>query len=470
MKKIIFFELNEVPFRVMDEFCDRNPDSTFAKIRPQCHEYKTYAKDTGTLEPWVTWPSVHRGVSNQSHQIHDYNQPLDDVDHHYPPVWKILKQKGIKTGVFASLHSSPLPSNFADYDFYVPDPFASESVCHPPAISDFQAFNLAMSRISGKNVSSKLLLGPASKVFLGAGKLGLRPATFVDVGRQITHEFLNPKVVGRRRIYQSVLAFDVFMKLLRRQKPEFATFFSNHVASAMHRYWAATFPSDYEENTVDPQWQESYKNEINFAMQKFDRFLSRLLRFVDRNQDYQIVILGSMGQQATETPNYASSIVKIVDTAALLNQMGLEDGEWQVKAAMVPQVNLVIAESKKEHFRIALNSFSIDGQTLSYREDEGGFFSLDFMFPDVQVSHAKLLDQTIAFQDLGLDNETLQDGVRASGWHTPEGAMLIYNPQAKAIRKNQKTSTLSICPTILENYGIPVPDYMSSERVEVLSA
>ena len=69
-----------------------------------------------------------------------------------------------------------------------------------------------------------------------------------------------------------VLAFDVFMKQLKSSKPQFATFFTNHVASSMHRYWAATYPGDYENFNIEKEWVETYKNEINFTMDIFDRF------------------------------------------------------------------------------------------------------------------------------------------------------------------------------------------------------
>jgi hypothetical protein len=470
MKKTIFFELNEVPFRVMDEFCNRRPQSTLAKVRPHCHEYKTYAKDTNTLEPWITWPSVHRGVANQQHQIHDYNQPLDEVDQNYPPIWKILHNHGVKTGVFASLHSYPLPENFSGYEFYIPDPFAEKSDCHPAVISDFQKFNLMMSRISGKNVSSKILLEPAANLLLKAGQLGLKLSTFLEIGKQVAHERINPKVVVRRRTYQSVLAFDVFMMLVERQQPEFTTFFTNHVASAMHRYWAATFPEDYPADTLDLSWQQAYSNEIDFAMQKFDVFLQRLIHFVDQNHNYQIIILGSMGQQATKLPHYTKSVVKISDLSKFMQAIGLEKEDWQVKPAMVPQVNLVIADDKVILFRNALESFSIDGQAIQYREATSGFFSLDFSFPDVQSNQVTFLDHTYDFSKVGLENEQLQDGVRVSGWHTPEGAMLIYDPQTQHGNKNKKVSTLAICPSLLENYGVPIPDYMTNERIDEVAA
>ena len=37
------------------------------------------------------------------------------------------------------------------------------------------------------------------------------------------------------------ILFDAFMSSLIREKPDFCTFFTNHVASSMHRFWEASF-------------------------------------------------------------------------------------------------------------------------------------------------------------------------------------------------------------------------------------
>ena len=69
MVKTILFELNEVPWKVMDWFCEQNPRSAFAQVRAEGRGYETIAEDSGELHPWVTWPSLHRGVNNDRHGI-----------------------------------------------------------------------------------------------------------------------------------------------------------------------------------------------------------------------------------------------------------------------------------------------------------------------------------------------------------------------------------------------------------------
>ena len=138
MRKFIFFELNEVPYTVIDHFCQKYPSSTLAKVLPKCAQIETVAEDEGELSPWKTWPTVHRGVTNSQHKIHDFGENLTSVDEKYPPIWKILADAGKQPGVFSSMHTFPLPTNYQDYSFFIPDPFAGDSNSHPKKLEPFQ--------------------------------------------------------------------------------------------------------------------------------------------------------------------------------------------------------------------------------------------------------------------------------------------------------------------------------------------
>lgn len=95
-KKLVIFEVNEIPFRVFDHFIQRHPRSTLAALFQQSDIFETYANDLGHLSPWVTWPSLHRGVNDTEHGIFDYGQDLKAVDKDFPPIWAMLARAGAK--------------------------------------------------------------------------------------------------------------------------------------------------------------------------------------------------------------------------------------------------------------------------------------------------------------------------------------------------------------------------------------
>jgi hypothetical protein len=464
-KKIILFELNEVPLRVIDQFCRWSPRSALARRIDSCHQYETFTEDVGHLSPWTTWPTLHRGVVNSRHTIANFGQDLHSVNQEFPPLWELLAREGVQTGVCGSLHSYPMPADLNHYAFYLPDTFAAGSECFPGRLAAFQDLNLRMSRESALNVSKKIPWQAALSMLAAAPGLGLRPATLVEVGVQLIGERLAAWRKIRRRTYQAVLAFDVFMKQLSKTTPDFVSFFTNHVASSLHRYWAATFPTDYDQFGFDRDWVRTFSHEIQFTMQKFDDMFARLVRFVDDHPQYNLWIATSMGQAATTALPIETTLL-VSDVPRFMAALGIDASRWLRSPAMVPQLNVrILGDDSAATFRSALGGLLIDGHPVRYRETEGNFFSIDLghpnlhLRPPVAVCHGR----SVAFAQLGLETTRLDDKSAATAYHIPQGSLLVYDPlNRKAKAGRPQISTLEIAPTLLQNYAVPIPSYMRS--------
>jgi hypothetical protein len=470
-RKIILFELNEVPFKVLNHFCSHHPQSALARVFPQCYQHETYTEDVGHLSPWITWASLHRGVNNEKHFINDFGQDITEINQSYPPVWELLTRQGIKVGVFASLHTYPLPKDIKNYAFYLPDTFAFGPECFPKQLEQFQDFNLEMSRVSPRNVSSKIPWASALRFLSSLPSLGFKASTALDISNHLINERIDKWKVTRRRTYQSVLAFDIFMDQMEKTKPEFATFFTNHVASSMHRYWAAAFPEDYDDFQIDSTWVQTYGSEIDFAMQKADRFFARLLTFVEKNKDYVILLTSSMGQAATEAKNVETQLY-VSDLNKLMLKMGLQPDQWQYRPSMLPQINLIVEQDHVTRFRACLKTLKIQGENVNFRESDSSFFSIDFGQENLydQPQTALLEGQESTFADLGLENVEIQDRSGATAYHIPKGCLLIYDPLSQNIKPaKSQISTLNIAPAILNNFALNVPEYMSPHNSQLLS-
>ena len=144
--------------------------------------------------------------------------------------------------MFGSLHSCTERNDLKSYSFFLPDFFASESYAHPARLLPLQDFNLRMTRESARNVSSGVAMKEAAKFLLSAPKLGVGLDTVRRVAQQLRIERSDKQKKNRRRNIQCSLLSDVFVAEVSRTLPDFATFYTNHVAAAMHRYWAASFP------------------------------------------------------------------------------------------------------------------------------------------------------------------------------------------------------------------------------------
>lgn len=466
-RKLILFELNEVPWKVMDDFCKKFPDSFLAKNIAKCYKYETVTPDAGELSPWITWPTFHRGVDNNSHHISDFNQDMTEANQKYPSVWEILHKNGIKTGVCGSMHSSPPPADYRKYDFFIPDPFATSKDAHPKYIESFQDFNLQMSRESSRNVSSGLNLKAGTQVILNAPRLGLKMGTFMQLGKQVLKERSQPWIKTRRRSYQMILAFDVFMKQMKNTKPQFATFFTNHVASSMHRYWAAAYPGDYKTFNIEKKWVETYKNEIYFTMNMFSSFFEQVVKFVNQNPEYKLIVASSMGQASTEAEQLDSQVY-VDKPESFLSTMGLTTADWTSLPSMFPQFNIKVNADKAETLKNSLSKIKIGGELIEFRPGDNGFFAIDFGQKNQKEEKVIFDGVEMKFSELGLHNLVIEDKAGATAYHIPEGTLLIYDPQnpAKGNGAVKKVSSTAITPNILANFNIPIPAYMKLEKLE----
>ena len=459
-RNVVLYELNEVPFRIIEEYCRWRPDSHFARLLPRCERHATQAPDK-PLSPWITWPTVHRGVGNDQHGIRNFGQDLREVDERFPPVWRILAKHGVKVGVLGSLHTYPPPPDRANYLFYVPDTFAPGSECLPADLDAFQDFNLTMARASARNVSRGVPWKAAARFLAAGARLGLRLTTCVQLFLQLVDERIHPERKGRRRTFQSLLAFDVFMQRLRATRPAFATYFTNHVASAMHRFWAAAFPGDYASFEYGPEWVAKYKSEIRYAMDHADGFLGRLAEFADANPEYVIWIATSMGQAARSAkPTYSQ--LCLTEPRRFMRAMGLGDASWQVMPAMVPQFNVKLAGADIAAFRAALQGLRVQGEAVKFREGSDGLFSVDFGQRNLPATaHLERDGVPLALDAAGFTNLGIEDESDSSAYHVPEGCFIVYDPRNLAPKPaGAPLSTLDLAPLLLRNYGVPLPDYM----------
>lgn len=466
MRKIILFELNEVPFRVIDHFAQHHANSSLAQILDKGEQHVTLSKDEGHLHPWSTWPTVHRGVTNEHHKIKDIGENLSELNIKYPSIWDILIKEGVSSGIFSSLHTYPLPKHVEKFKFFVPDPFAAGFETQPKSIEPFQAFNLMMSRASARNVSRKINIKTGLLLVTTMIKIGVKFKSFKDLFKQLIDERRAPWKTTRRRTYQSVLAFDIFYKLLRKKKPDFTTFFSNHAASTMHRYWAATFPEDYDTIELGDDWIKKYSGEIDFAMKKLDHFLSRLLKFVDNNPEYKLLITSSMGQKATQAKSLETELV-VKDLKKLITTLGLNTADWEPMPAMHPQYNLKVSNEKTIGvLSDILSGLKINGELVKFRTKDDGFFSIDFGHVNLKKGSLQFNGDERTFEDFGLENEKIQEEASGTAYHIPEGSLIIYDPQKEFhVDRNEGVDTRRIAPSILQNYGIEIPEYMSKEVI-----
>lgn len=481
MSKVILLELNEVPFRVMDAYCARNPSSVLADLLTRSDQFETVTPDELALDPWISWPTLHRGVPDSKHRILHLGQPLNDVDQTYPPVWQILKNAGVSVGVFGSLHTSAIPADATEYAFYIPDYFDSDVFAHPSSLQSFQTLNLKMTRDSARNVARKVPVKEALNFVVKAPSLGVKLRTAAQVARHLVLEVARPAVRIRRRNLQPLLSIDLFVRQLEKSQPQFATFYTNHVAAAMHRYWGAAFPRDYEAGVLDAEWTAKYGGEVFAAMDILDTMLGTLRKFVTAHPEYTLVIASSMGQAAIEA-EHTYEFLTVADLPAFMGAMGLGSSDWELRPAMVPCQCVVVSPEKREAFIAALHELSIDGAhmvesispvaPMSYDESAEGFFQVFIQFDHYEGDGTvEFRGKTHRLAELGLGNMAHEDGVNCTAQHVPTGSAIVFNTKSVGVKPSERRSVPStaIAPLLLACFGVSAPEYMEAPSDDVLS-
>lgn len=431
VQKLVVFELNEVPFKVFDRFVSMRPNSQMARLFCRSDVFETFSEDEGHLSPWVTWPTVHRGVTNQKHGILDFGQNLTEVDAEYPPIWELLARAGVRPGVFGPLHSYPLPRDISRYDFFVPDTFAAGPECFPKKLSEFQAFNLAMVDSSGRNVARNLMLSKAMPFLMAAPGLGLRGRTVASLGTQLLRERIRPELVCRRRTSQVEIAFDFYLKQLRSRMPDVSFFFTNHVASSLHRYWPGTFPQDYPKALWAEGYERTYADEIDFTMSVADRMIGELARFVERTPGHRLLVMTSMGQQAVPNAEQTRTQLLCIDLKKLMSALGVAPGLWERRRAMAPQYVVTFAPDSRKDLISNLCALSINGTPVHF-SDHGDSVMIEFgqvnLDDNIRLeSHG----EPRPLQEFGLRNVEIQDKSASFAYHIPQGVLLSYDPQKR---------------------------------------
>jgi hypothetical protein len=456
--KLLCYELNEVPWRVIDFYISHKPHSFLAHNINQFKQITTFTRDSGELHPWSTWPTIHRGVTNDKHKIHFINQDLSIADD-YPPIWDILAQSGISVGIVGLLQSHP-PQSHPNIKFHIPDTFAANAQTIPTKYEAFQKINLMM---TGENKATQSKIRLRDSIYIAnLLKSGVSLKSCFLIAQQLLNEVTNPNSKSLRPMIQAYLAFDVLKDCLKHHNPSFVSFFTNHVAGIMHRYWKYSFPEDFDELGQDDNFSKFHSQSILKAMDIADEQIHWLYQFCQRN-DYELLILSSMGQEAVNRGDYIPEL-KLVHLSALLKLIDFKP-KVIVNLAMHPDIAFEFESG--EDLTIFLSSVNQltdrDGNpVLKLRYSPIG----ETLNLSICSSKSLVEDQCLYFKnskvslsDAGFETFSRDQG---TGYHQPEGIVLWHGRHAPDLPRRMVIDSCQVLPTILELYNFPREQYMMS--------
>lgn len=437
--KLIIYELNELPRKLLNYYVKEKPYSNLSKLKNIGCDLNTYTTDKGELHPWSTWPTFYRGVDNSVHKINFLNQDRN-FDRSYPPVWEILLEKNISIGIFGSLQSYP-PLINKNVKFYLPDTFAPNYDAYPKDLETFQRFNLKIvSNNSGEIRSIRLL---EIKYFIDClfkGIIGIKLISKIII--QLFQEKFNKRYIKRRSLIQPLLTFDLYYKNLKKYKPDFSTFFTNHLAGMMHYYWLDVFPNDFK----NPYRKKSLfnKNSVIRALDLADKQIGLLMKFAEENS-YQLWVASSMGQEAIEREKKQKLFLR--DFNKILKILNLDPIKYKQLPSMYPDIN--IESNSEKNIEILIKKFLEikfpNKKSIFEIRYKKNLNQINFIFntSDKKEDFLFIKDKKVLTSSFGLEFGYDDQG---TGYHSPKGILLAHGGNCKNIFgkiKNLDTKNIS---------------------------
>jgi arylsulfatase A-like enzyme len=294
-------------------------------------------------------------------------------------------------------------------------------------------------------------------------RLGLRLRTCAQVAWQLVRERFDRNAYWRRVVLQPLVNFDFFERLYRRQRPDFATWHSNHAAHYMHHYWRAWNDQGFV-TRGPPDERTRYGEVVPLGYQVCDQLLGRFLQLIDENT--VLVVCSSMGQQPYVNAAYRDGkvIVRFRDVQEFVRLLG-DSGITEVVPTMVPQVNLRVPDASLRAAlvtRLGEITRTVGGaqERAMVVEETGEILTVTPLGLAQRATgvtyHVPGIAREFALDELfAMDAPTVKQGM-----HHPAGLFIAYGPGIAAGRELGACTNLDIAPTLLTLLGVPVPAVM----------
>jgi len=469
---VIIYELNEVPWEIVDLYVKKRPNSNLALLLKNSSCLTTVNEDTTPFQPWRTWPTFHKSMYTPEHNSFELGQ--DPTTFYGENIWDIAEANGLRIGLFGPMQSWPAyqPRNNG---FYVPDTFSRSHESFPESMERFQKFNLLMTKQNHFAPDAELDIKETFLTGLSLLKEGITLYSVYNICLSLMKERVNKKFKAGRSILQVLPSFDLYWKLHLKHQPHLSIFFTNHVAGMMHRYWGDGVPGYTESNY---KVEKIFSNLIAEAMDRFDHQLGRIMKFISKNPDTLLIVASSMGQGPVPY-QHIQEVYVVEDVRRLISKLNLEGAEEGL--AMYPSISLKFPEEKNAKAAMSviqsiINSnsepmfinFVLQGNTLS--------FIINFLINpselSTDISYSSLSTKeplaTGKIDEFGISIKTRPGGGNTA-YHIPEGIFIIYGAGTTPDPSRQEVSVLDAAPTILSFLDLPQPKSMKGKPIASLA-
>ncbi len=464
--RVILLEFNELTPRLMARFIAEGHLPNFQRLHDESLVFVTDAQEEQRkLEPWIQWVTVHTGLSAQQHGIHNLDESYKLTQ---PAVWDLLCEAGYHIWICGSMN---IKYRQPARGWILPDAWSSKVDPYPPDLQRYFRFVRAnvQEHTNDRVPLSKAVYADFLKFMLTHG---LSMDTVSAILSQIAKE-RSSNVRWKRATLLDKLQWDVFEWYQRKSRPDFSTFFLNSTAHFQHLYWRQLEPEKFRlpaghASGGAPEADREHVDAILFGYRQMDAIVAKALKLAAN--DTVVILSSALGQQpyllAEETGG--KRFHRPRDLSKFAAQVGLK-GVTAVTPVMSEQFHIEFDSPESARVGMErLRDASVEGKpafNIDYQPGAKGFLTGSAVFRPVPENTQLAMPKgdSLRFLEIFyLVNESLK-----SGMHHPHGIFWIRGLDRKHSVTPGTIPLRSVCPTILEMYGLPATAEMSGPPLQL---
>lgn len=263
--QLLLLELNEVNFEFIEKYAARGVLPHLARlIDRHGYQHTTSEERYEELEPWIQWVTAHTGRSFAEHRVFRLGEI---VAHDIPQIWELLEQEGLRVGAVSPMNAK---YRLRQPAFFVPDPWTRTQVSGRRVL---RGLYHALAQAVGDNAQGRLTPSSVCALLLGAAAYA-RPAMYPTYLQLALGSLGRP---WRRALFLDLLLSDVFIREVRRTRPQFASLFVNAAAHIQHHYMFSAAP--YTGPHRNPDWYIAHGlDPVREAYELYDRLVGDVQR------------------------------------------------------------------------------------------------------------------------------------------------------------------------------------------------
>jgi hypothetical protein len=407
----------------------------------------------------ILWTTIASGRGREIHGIDGFYNTSEHV--RVPRIWDILQNEGWSVGLYRWLVTWPPNENVNG--FLIPDILSRDSQAIPPEygiINDFRDLIKGQMIRGERKVPLRKIASYAWSIL----QLGVRGSTLLSLGKTaISHPLTlfndaSLRYILMRRTEMEVNC-DLFLQLLRRYQPEFASFYDNSIDMVGHRYWKN---KDLDQEPVSDKRSKDYSANVPVIYRWTDNVVGRVIDEISSR--CHIAVISDHGQKGINGDDEDSWVILgdnvlqalDLDDTIYVATLGLSSYLFPVKRGKSDSLyNLVSRELER------LRILEGDLPFLTVRIDPKS------KVPFLDVTRDDLTGE----EEIALDAEIVPFSqfvtryFTQTGTHDQYGVIILSGPGLQRGRTLTKSKLKDFIPTILHWEGLSVARDMEGEVI-----